>query len=82
MAWMNDLTIAVIEEDSFRIGALMSCVPEFTDLNEAKSALALIGKAIEIVDRQKEEALMQMQKIKQTKAFLLSDEAKHHRFIG
>jgi len=82
MPWMSDLTLAVIEEDVAKIGALMLDPPVFEDIPTAQSALALIAQAISIVEKQKSETLATMQKIKQTKAFLMADEAKNARFIG
>lgn len=82
MPWMSDLKLAIIEEDSFRIGKLISCVPDFTELEPAKEALALIACAIEVVEKQQKELKIALQKVKQTKEFFLSDEAKSSRFIG
>lgn len=82
MQWMNDLTIAVIEEDALRIGKLIESVPDFQDIETAKHALALIARSIEIVERQKKETFEMIQKIKQTKAFLLAEEEAKSGFIG
>ena len=81
LQWMNDLTIAVIEKDCFKIGELIKALPEFTDINTAKNALALIAEAIVVVENERNETFATMQKIKQTKAFLMEDEAKKPRFI-
>ena len=81
MQWMNDLTIAIVEKDSLKIGELIKTLPEFTDIDAAKHALALIGEAIVVVENDRNETFATMQKIKQTKAFLLDDEAKKPRFI-
>lgn len=81
MQWMNDLTIAVIEEDALRIGELVKSVPDFQDIETAQNALALIARSIEIVERQKKETYAMMQKIKQTKAFLLADEEAKDGFV-
>ncbi len=82
MQWMSDFKIAIIEEDSLRIGKLITCVPEFTELEPAKEAQVLIAHAIKIVEKQQKEIAISLQKIKQTKEFFLSDEAKTPRFIG
>lgn len=78
---MNDLTIAIVEKDSLKIGELINRLPEFTDIDTANHALALIGEAIVVVENDRNETFATMQKIKQTKAFLLDDEAKKPRFI-
>jgi len=82
MPWMNDLTIAIIEKDIAKIGRLMQEPPLFEDITMAECTLALIAQAITLVDKQKNETLATMQKIKQPKAFLMADEAKNPRFIG
>jgi hypothetical protein len=79
---MNDLTLAIIEEDISKIGRLMQEPPLIEDITMAECALALISQAITLVDKEKNETLATMQKIKQIKAFLLADEAKNPRFIG
>ena len=81
MQWMNDLTIEVIEEDALRIEELVKSVPDFQDMETAQNALALIARSIEIVERQKKETYAMMQKIKQTKAFLLADEEAKNGII-
>jgi hypothetical protein len=72
MKWMNNLKIAVIENDITAIGKLIQNVPEINDLDQAKESLALIKEAILIVELEKEKTLKTMQKLKQTKAFLSS----------
>jgi len=72
MSWINDLKIAVIEEDIDNITSITDSLPKFKDMNDAKEALTLIQEAIKIVKNKKEETLDIMNKIKQTKAFLTS----------
>ena len=72
MSWINDLKIAVIEEDIDNITAITDSLPKFKDMNDAKEALTLIQEAIKIIKSKKEETLDIMNKIKQTKAFLTS----------
>ena len=80
--WMNNLTIAIIEEDCMQIGKLMDCVPKVEDISTAKKSLILIAQALIILEKAKNDTFQTMQKIKQTKAFLYSDEAKQARFNG
>jgi len=72
MQWLNNLKIAVIENDITAIGNLIKNMPKIDDLHQAKESLALIKEAISLVEVEKEKALKTMQKIKQTKAFLSS----------
>ncbi len=72
MKWLNELKIAVIQEDITAISILIKELPEFNDLEKAKEALALVGRAIEIVDLKKAETLKEMNKIKTIKEFVLN----------
>lgn len=72
MSWINDLKIAIIEEDIEKITSIADSLPKFQDINDAKEALNLIREAIKIVENKKEETLDIMNKIKKTKAFLTS----------
>ena len=72
LLWMNNLKVAIIENDIEHIGRLIQEVPTFTDLDEAKAALALIQESIRLVDIEKIKLVEVMKKIKQTKAFLQS----------
>jgi len=72
MSWLNDLKIAVIEENTQEISILIETLPDFTDLDKAKEALSLVGQAIKITDAKKTEVLNTLNKIKKTKEFLSS----------
>ena len=72
MKWLNELKIAVIQEDITAISILIKELPEFNDLEKAKEALALVERAIEIVDLKKAETLKEMNKIKTIKEFVLN----------
>jgi len=72
MSWINDLKIAVIEEDIENISSMTNSLPKFKDINDAKEALGLIEEAIKIVKNRREETLETMNKIKKTRAFLNS----------
>jgi len=73
MKWISDLKLAIIQKDITTIGKLIKDVPQITEMNEAKKTLALINEAINIVENEKSKALVTMNKIKQTKAFLESN---------
>jgi len=72
MQWLNNLKIAVIENDITAIGKLIQNVPEIRDIHQAQESLALIKEAILLVENEKMQTLQTMQKIKQTKTFLSS----------
>lgn len=72
MNWLTNLKLAIIQKNIISIGKLIKNVPEINDMANAQEALALINEAISIIEKEKEEALVIMNKIKQTKAFLNS----------
>ena len=84
MQWMNDLKVAIIEKNVSKIGQLIDDAPLFEkeEIEIKKEAFALISEAMTLLEKYKNETLTIMQKIKQTKAFLMADEAKNPRFIG
>ncbi len=70
MKWVNNLKIAIIEEDTDNISKVLDRLPNFKDLDEAKEALSLIQTALDLVKKKKQEVLETMNKIKKTKEFL------------
>ncbi len=70
MNWLTDLKLAVIQKDITSIGKLIKNIPNISDIAKANEALALINEAINIVEDEKSKALITMNKLKQTKAFL------------
>jgi len=70
MNWLTDLKLAVIQKDITSIGKLIKNIPNISDIAKANEALALINEAIDIVEDEKSKALITMNKLKQTKAFL------------
>lgn len=72
MIWMNNLKIAIIEEDIAKIETLVKELPDYDSEQRAKEALALIAEAIKLVDAKRRQTLKAMNKIRQTKAYLNS----------
>ena len=70
MTWLNELKVAIIEEDIIKIGSLTKEIPSYDSKQKAEEALALIGEAIKLVDDKKQQTLASMSKIKQTKSYL------------
>ncbi|MFK5880888.1 MAG: hypothetical protein QM482_01630 [Sulfurospirillum sp.] len=70
MTWVNNLKIAVIEEDMEAISIALDEIPDFKDLDKAKEALSLVQTATVLAKREKQQILENMNKIKQTKKFL------------
>ncbi|MBE0491082.1 MAG: hypothetical protein IBX44_02400 [Sulfurospirillum sp.] len=72
MIWLNELKVAVINNDIIKIEALIQEIPQINDLQKAQEALSLIQLAIEKVGSEREKTLKLMQNIKKTKTFLQS----------
>lgn len=72
MDWLKALKIAVLEEDTKRIDALVDEVPRFDTLKEMEEAYYLMKKAQEILLRLQEETKRQMEQIEKSKKFLVS----------
>lgn len=70
MKWLNDLKIAVIEENIENINKAIQELPNFQDLDKAKEALSLLEEAMKLVNKEREKVLKTMNKIKKTKEFL------------
>ena len=80
---MNELSLAIIEENCKKIAHIVYTFQSIQDTKKAKQALVLIIQAQDILEKAKKETLLTMQKIKQTKRFLLNaNETKYYRFIG
>lgn len=74
MIWNSALTIAIVEKDIEQIEKLIDMMPLFIDVNEAVTAQALLQEALNVVSALKDETNESMQKIKKTRAFLLSSD--------
>lgn len=72
MSWIEHFTIAIVEKNPTQIGKLIDVMPAFETKEEASWARALIKEALHVVEVQKDETLDSMQKIKKTRAFLMS----------
>lgn len=73
---MNELSLAIIEENCEQIAHLVDTFPSIQDTKEAKQALVLIIQAQDILEKAKRDSFNHA-KIKQTKRFLLNaNEAK------
>lgn len=76
MSWIENFTIAIVEKNSIQIGKLIETMPAFETKDEASWARALIQEALRVMEVQKDETLISMQKIKKTQAFLMSSTPK------
>lgn len=72
MTWLDNLKIAIIEENIDQIEKLINSVPKFESIQRAKEALALINEARIMMLDYREKTLVSMKKLRLTKAFFNS----------
>jgi len=72
MSWIEDFTIAIVEENPIKIGKLINEMPHFEDLKEARTAQALIQEALTYMKNEQHSVHDSMQKLKKTKSFITS----------
>lgn len=68
--WLNDLKIAIIEEDVDKVISMFEHMPNTDDIALATTACALIQEAICLVEKNKNILSEQMLKIKSAKHYL------------
>jgi hypothetical protein len=73
--WINSLKIAIINENLKKIEEYSNReIPEFSSIEEAKEALALVNEAKNILQKKKAFIKQQMQEIKQQNRYANSYE--------
>lgn len=72
--WLEELKIAVVEEDVEKIDLLMQEPPKLEDAQEIDSARTLIDEALKILTKLRSESEKSMQKIKKNIEFLNATE--------
>ncbi len=74
--WLNELKIAVSQEDVKMLDKLLSELPQLTNKEELNSAVILLDQAKEIMQEKKVETFKAMQQIKKNIDFLNSTTAE------
>jgi len=72
MLWIEDFTIAIIEKNPIKLGKLINEMPHFDDINEARTAQALIQEALQYMKAEQQSVHEAMEKLKKAKAFITS----------
>lgn len=72
MEWINQLKIAIVEENENRIEELLTDLPQFSSLKEMQSAAYLMQEAHNFLTRKKDEYASKLVKLKKQKEFLNS----------
>lgn len=74
--WLNELKIAVCQEDIKMLDKLLSELPQLTNKEELNSAVILLDQAKQIMQEKKIETFKAMQQIKKNIDFLNSTTAE------
>lgn len=74
LMWLNNLKIAIIEKDTDAMSRLLDDIPELNDKQELQEAIYLSREALELLHTLKDEAALNMSKIKKNISFLKSTE--------
>lgn len=80
MDYIKELKIAIINKDFEKLKELSISSFSFTNIKEAKEALALIKEAISILQKEKENLSNQMRQIKKLQKFNSNKESKSFDF--
>jgi len=72
--WLNSLKIAIVEKNVEAMDKLLDEIPEFSDQQELQEAIYLSREALELLYTLKDEAALNMSKIKKNISFLKSTE--------
>lgn len=80
MKWVNQLKIAIIENDASKIDMLVQNMPKFTTEEEMRSAAYLMQEAHTLLSAEKEKIASNLLKLKKQKTFLASASAHNSSF--
>ena len=75
MKWLDDFKRALIEKDFETIEKLVENIPHFEEVEEQKLVLSLIQEAKREVQKEKDQALKEMQKIQKSKKYINREQA-------
>ncbi len=67
--YLNELKIAVINQDLKKLEEIVNFTPEFNSIEEAKEIQAYLKEAVKILEKEKSKLSNEMHKIKQIKKF-------------
>jgi hypothetical protein len=67
--YLNELKIAVINEDIDKLQKLIDTAPEYDTLQEAQEIVAFLQQAIKLLQKEKNKLSVEMQKIKKLQKF-------------
>jgi len=73
--WLNQLKIAIIEENIERLDELMDTLPKLEEKDEINQALHLIKEATSLVQNQKEKTAVSLNQMKKNIDFLNATQA-------
>jgi propanediol dehydratase large subunit len=68
-SYLNELKVAVINEDIKKLEKIIDKTPEFSSVEEAKEIRAFMDKAVKLLQKEKNKLSSEMQKIKKLQTF-------------
>jgi len=69
--WIDELKLAIINENIDKIKTLSKTIPQFSTLKESEEALSLIEQASLLVKKEQDKISTDLQRLKNTKAYLV-----------
>ena len=70
--WIDELKLAIINENIDKIKTLSKTIPQFSTLKESEEALSLIEQASLLVKKEQDKISTDLQRLKNTKAYLIT----------
>ena len=75
MQWLDDLKVAIIEEEYETLSSLTQDLPTLSEV-QMREAKTLIDEAISLLKEERKQTQISMDKIKKNSAFLAQEERK------
>jgi len=75
--WLDELEIAIVENDAQKISDLINSLPYFNTVDEMKKAQYLLAEAAKVIDIMRDEAANNMIRLKKHIDFLRSTQNPH-----
>jgi hypothetical protein len=70
LKWLDQFKIAVVENDSKTVDALLRDIPDFSKIEDMRVAYTLIGEAKKKFEKEQTTMIQKMNKIQKAKKFL------------
>jgi hypothetical protein len=74
--WLNQLTIAIVEKDTDKIDELLINIPTFDNVDDMRSAQALLKECLVLLHTLKDETASSMKQLKKNIDYLNSTQTQ------